>query len=83
MATLPPNISYYAAAAKEELRLHRLQIEEMHAATDILTRRAAELETLLRACERLQASMQSVGEVIDYVSPDEIVGEFPNERTQT
>jgi len=44
MATLPPNISYYAAAAKEALRLHRLHIEEMHAATDILTRRRRSLK---------------------------------------
>jgi hypothetical protein len=83
MATLPPKISYYAAAAAEELRLHRLQIEEMHAAAYNLTRRAAELETLLRACERLTECIQNVGEVIDYVSPDETVGEFPNERGLT
>lgn len=77
MPTTPPDTGYYIAAVKQEFTQHVLKADRLRAELNSVERRVAELHSLIRAHERFEASVKSVGDVIDYVAPDEIVGQLP------
>ena len=77
MPTTPPDFGYYMEAAKQEFLQNVLQADNLRAQLNAIERRAAELHTLIRSHERFEASVKSVGDVIDYVAPNEIVGDLP------
>lgn len=79
--TIPPDISHYLAAAREEHRQLCQQVAALQARTGTLSTRAAELGCLIKFAEKFQGSCESVGSVIDYVSPDELVGDLPRKES--
>lgn len=83
MPTLPPDISYFVAAVQAELDDVQKRILALETDMDILGRRAADLQCVLKYAERFSESCRSVGNVADYVAPDEIVGELPERSAYT
>lgn len=75
--TRPPEIQYYVDACRHELDGLLEKIKQRQEEIDTLSRRADELATLCRSATKFLASVASVGDVVDFVHPDELVGELP------
>ncbi len=83
MPTLPPDIAYYRSAVQHEIEELQARIISLQNEIDVLARRAADLVCCRKYADRFVESCQSVGEVLDYVPADEIVGELPERRSET